>query len=86
MLHDDAQVLWKDFLDYYRCLSLAFERDADFEILVRNSWYFENQPAGYTGSVEYNVDVLFVLFCFTWLYSNELAPILLSGTLIDCKF
>eukprot|EP01034_Spumella_vulgaris_P030506 gene30506-37735_t len=40
-LNDKTEIEWKAFLDYYRCISMAFPSDADFELLVRNSWYFD---------------------------------------------
>jgi hypothetical protein len=35
----DGVVLWSEFLDYYRGISIAIDEDKDFELLLRNSWY-----------------------------------------------
>lgn len=35
----DGVVLWSEFLDYYKGISISIDEDKDFELLLRNSWY-----------------------------------------------
>ena len=39
----DPNVSEEEFLDYYSCVSPAIEDDRFFELMIKNSWNFENR-------------------------------------------
>lgn len=55
-LDESAQLQWPEmgwaaFLDYYRCLSLVWDNDRDFEEVLRTSWHIPG-PAQLDGARE----------------------------------